>query len=518
MLSRLSSFFKNKQEQEAKHSFPIMRIKYFPANLDIRLLKKNGRLYDDKAIGVIKQIFQTEAHGGYNLCYLNKKANELDEAKGMEFKYPIVVVQGDKKKEYCAIYQKAGEGGFGSFKILQNLDTGEFVRLKGNKVFTDEAEAEFQTKTAKNYILAEHAFFQASIEMDPKNKTPLLPKFYKDKERKIAKPEKLQMLMKIEPGITPSMFAQDPYYLFREKIHPVRLLDIAIAAGVKQANVHAAGYIYRDANFANLLVDFSGDSAAWIDFGTAKKPESGSKSVIEDMIVGSTDILAPEIFNAALQFLKEKTPERYDYNEKTDIYALATTLKLLLGFEFSQFRSPGKWEVCQFPTRLSSHAELEAILKQMSEENPNERITDEEMLTKLFEYRNKIATEHPLKIAFVDIVEFHKISNERSLLFPYLEKLNNYDEIIFTGDLDKWETLDGVNFRLQNYFQTFNRKFIVKRDCLKTVDPEVIKAYCQYLEERDGIPIQATQLSYSASTGIVETKMNSRLGEISCRV
>jgi hypothetical protein len=154
----------------------------------------------------------------------------------------------------------------------------------------------------------------------------------------------------------------------------------------------------------------------------------------------------------------------------------------------------------------------------MSQENPDERLTDEEMLTKLFEYRNKIAKEYPLNIAFIDIVEFHKNSHERNLIGPFLEKLKNYDEIIFTGDVDKWQTVDNINIRLQDYFQMFNRRFIVKRNCLKSMDPEVLKAYCQHLEKRDGIPIQAIQLSYSESTGIVETKINSRLDGISFQV
>lgn len=506
----------------------ITKIPHLPAQVDLKIIKINGKLYDDNHIAYLKALLRTKKDGGYQRKYLTAKILErkyrhFGRDKKMEFDHAVLRVtvkeKGKSKVRYVAICDaKVVEGKFGNFKVGQDLETGEFVGIKRNLIVRLEGKNNFHTI---EILRTEHKV----IGELQKNKTtlataPPIPKIYKifniEDE---AKPDKIQILMDYIPGMTGGKFLQSSK--LHSRIHPVRLLDLAIIGAMNLVNLHKAGFLHRDIKFDNLIMGITQKLFEWIDHGFAVRMDPGKREYRTYDLVGSLQMLAPEVIAA-------KCKSRFNelvYTEKCDIYSLGMTLRIMLGFPFYQVKVDPELDFSDFKgclnieekplqyyrTTLSDEKEIDELLNRMIDMDPKERPNDVEMLESLQRCREQLAkTAPPLKIAFVNIAEFHKYfgdEDSESERKEYVDSLKDFNEIVFVGDIKEWKEKDKIYSGLQVYKQYFeNNGLIVNENCIENPEPAVLQNYCLQIQRQERLPVQGTYFSPTIGLYEIEVK------------
>ena len=482
-------------------------------DFDYKKLNDNGKVYSDDVINAIKNLLNKQKEGGYPMRYLLKELGK--EYKGIDYAVIRVTVKEQKKSQvkYFAVCMEVAQGKTGVFKIIQDLDTGKFHGLKSNLVIKESKESG-PNSFAKDTTKAEYAIYKA-ISKALNNNNPLIqaamtPKHYKDKERKTKKPEKVQMIMDLVNGVEAFSFVSNeekakPYHSIHKKMHPARLLDLAIIGVTDLISLHDAGFLHGDIRDTNWMIDIAKNLAKLIDFGFSKKMGK-SKEIRSDMFLGTAEFLAPELIE---EFLDRDT---LVYNQKTDIYALGITLQLVLGFPYlevernKEHKINWEWgkfrylnEPKQYHTQLSEQKELAAILDKMTSRVAKNRLDAKTTLKELNTFKQKFLNiTPPLEIGTVNIVEFNSYSeSEKKAL---LEQLKDCHEIVFVGNIESWRQKNGIYLPLQDHAKYFSENgFIVREGCIQNPTSKVLQRYFQDLVDKDSIPIHATHFNYTDS-------------------
>lgn len=352
--------------------FPLDEIPFIPAKIDIAdVINTGGRLIPHEDIAGIKaeiKFNQDNADGKYS-------------KKTLGTKFSIEKI-GD---QYYAIYKgvkhgkHVGTGGFGTVKIVQNIDDGTWAVIKTilrDKDSTEQSHEKSINKETKQ--LKHHHHFIGRV---------------KTRISKSKQAVQDAIIMQLAPGIPVDKIIKDK----TRSMPPVKWLDMAIAITRAVSDLHDKGTLHRDLKPANMLFDPAAGVVTIVDFGLGQFLDEENPEYLGGRGGGTARYLAPEIREPAKKPVPyhAKSSAGYAeittvaYNEATEIYALGVTLIELFGFTKKDGVIGLELETLKRITNPSHREELRSLLTSMIDPDPGKRPDMShilEVLTRLREY------------------------------------------------------------------------------------------------------------------------------------
>ena len=274
-----------------------------------------GRILSHEQIEIAKNHFK-ENHDSVKMS--RKEANGV----------PFSVLK-TKKGALFAMYrgkeEALGEGKFGKVKLAQNIETGEWVSLKIQKVLTyseTEKEQQIQRIESEYDFQRDVGQFKGSQVRDlnaerfePFTKAYSVMKLIPAQELHKREDEidtKLKDLFDVRYKDTPEQWKKDmvDFMSFLTSVSHTTVKDLS--------GLHEKNIIHRDLHTGNILVTNKGE-ATIIDFGLALRLDPATKTT-HARIGGRRDTISPEAFES------KKQNKDHLYSPKDDMWSLGICL------------------------------------------------------------------------------------------------------------------------------------------------------------------------------------------------
>lgn len=255
------------------------------------VLELNGKLLDDDEIIKAKALFEREE---------NKNKNRINMISSRSKNYALLKIEDPYTKESrtCVIYKenKLGEGAFGKVKLMQDINSGEWLAVK---IMDISEEHRKQSANLEIQNLQHLKQGQGYIIRQELNKEGV------HKHQAI-------IAMKLAPG---TVMAESSKKL-------PELTWIKRAANMLAAidHVHQNGLIHRDIKLYNLMCNSAND-VSLVDLGTAIKGPTAIAPA-----AGTPGYMAPEVVTAC------DLNRNVLFSDKTDAYSAAVALGEYLRF------------------------------------------------------------------------------------------------------------------------------------------------------------------------------------------
>lgn len=269
-----------------------------------------------------------------------------------------------------------GQGGFGKVKLVQNLDTGDWMAIKVIKI--EKSLSENDKAAAKNSIEWE-AYFLEKLKQGSRR---VFSKKGAPSEALSNTPDKTYMMVKLKRGKNLYRTLGKSYFSYAERI------DIAIKLLTELQKIHDEGILHRDIKLENIMYDPATKSASIIDFGLASTVNSPYHS-----LCGTALYIAPEIWRA--QFPNREVNQKAAvvdptnvYSAASDLFAMGRVFQDLFGItdnspmfiDFDQTEMSNTFgfhdknlDVNDFPKQ--TYKEIRNLVKKMLLNNPSQRPT-----------------------------------------------------------------------------------------------------------------------------------------------
>jgi serine/threonine protein kinase len=429
----------NKIQLDNKEETYIVSILNIPDKVDltdIRDQKTGGLLNKDQALE-IKNFFENKPPGRYSKKEIGKKLKN--------FPYGMIKQVGeDGKMHLYAIYKgkkhglHLGEGGFGKTKLVQDIETGEWIVLKVTKSFQN-IDKQIDEKTVRSMVSSEHKI----LSHFNRSKGNIISHLSKDKI------QKYNITMKYVNGV--ELYQ---YLLNKPNLSMIEVLDIAngMVDSVREIN---RDHLHRDINPRNFMYNSLTREIVAIDLGfTVRKNEDGTFA--DTKIIETNEYLAPEI----------KSKKSLTYSEKTEVYALGVSLSKIFGIT----------STIDFKTKspCSDDREIINLIKSMTNLDPDKRPSLEQAKKLLDEKRSQLV---PLKLRTVGIVNIEDLISGKKKI-SYYQALQEVNEVVFISDK---EVSPFVAMKIKRELE--KKGIIVRHEIIVTHDVEKIPMIVEKLHE-----------------------------------
>ena len=287
--------------------------------------KERLHLLTSAEINLVKQAFEDARKQGMPLIKIKRakgpKGEERKDITELErrLNLPYSVIL-DSSGEYYALYRGKtkllGEGGFGRVKLAQNLDTGEWVALKIQRI----ANKDFGVTEGLRVINESDYLKEAGLGKGVALRD--LVTHSKRYDVEVLLNGNSLVYYKYPTDANGVYHAEDLITEMDEK------LMIALAALKQVKQLHDKNILHRDIKPLNFMYDKKTGEVTLIDFGIAVRLPK-KEEVFLDKGIGTRAYLAPEIFAAAY---KASAPNARvcPFSRATDVYALGLTLQSIL--------------------------------------------------------------------------------------------------------------------------------------------------------------------------------------------
>src|SRR3990167_3105407 len=377
-------------------------IPYLHPKVDLSDLHENGKLLSDQEIEIVRRMIPRY----YDGRFLKKILHMNPGLKGVQFSIQkqedeLYAIYRGKKKD-----KQLGAGSFGSAKLAQNLNTGQWVVVK---IIKADKQPSNQDKDIE-------------IETSALQKVNLFKKNYKRTNKNSQ--EQFEIIMELGIGNNLEKLSQSP-----TKLPTQRWIGICIATLRSIKKLHEQGILNCDIKPANLTYDYASQRVTHVDFGLASLLEPGSKRAL-DSRKGTYYYLDPEIVGAP-------SGTKVHYNEKTEIYALGMTIAEILGLTemcYDKKTDRAFMKVVEDASRaplckiinLQIRKHILDYLKKMTDPHSKERPTIQDAIT-FFNTVKQLcfkATILPYQVCYLDINQYKNQNGLDKKLIQVLKDAN----------------------------------------------------------------------------------------------
>lgn len=387
------------------------RVPFVHPKVDLEDIHPNGRLLSDDEITRVRDRVRSQLGSDEEPARYSKNS--------LGTKYPIIVANG---KMY-AVYKgdkhgKAlGSGAFGTAKLIQDLETGQWAVLK---VIKHDSKKSFKSELDSAYIEREN-LERANINRANTNRGADITHYVRtNKSREFQ----IEIIMPLASGSTVKDIARE------RKMPAINWLKMSEAMLVGVQQLHQAGIYHRDIKPANMLYDPVTNTATPIDMGLAV-PISNSTGIGP---AGSPRYMAPEIRSIRDYNKKNKdNPKRCDFTEATEVFALGVSLAETLGIKvfenvgedligFDLLNSIGLEESKLFKSKIDDpiiRKEIMKLLRAMTSDKISDRPTLADAIESMHDIQQKYQNSHLHvmsqinKLAYVDVGELADLINSQ---------------------------------------------------------------------------------------------------------
>lgn len=409
---------------------PVVKTYYRPPQVVQEALSDNGKILTDEQIQTAKRLLDdAESDHPRKIDKIAEQLSKQVSSKESVLPYSVKKING----RYYAVYRlrasaedaldlrlkKSGvaAGGEGTFKLMQDLDSGEWVGLKVSRASEDERMQE--AKTERQNLKA----FGMSLGHTKRNKqrdnSPSVFQYY-------------YSVMTLAKGIPLSTFLEkDPTLTHQQWL----LIAYRILATYKQ-NFADRGWAHLDIKPHNIMIDPVTLEITFVDLGFAKKINEEL-----DGALGTPGYIAPEILNLRNQ------PQPILVNTACDVCSLGQTLRVLFGSKKPEIAARGqdflpdnKAANWRSRTIKNQRKEIKQCLESMVEGFPEERKSlgsamkffesklieslTAEFLEKTIKRISYPTTETTLRDVYLK-VQSDKIKNFANTISAWLKKQSN---------------------------------------------------------------------------------------------
>ena len=417
-----------------------------PKGVAVAALAPNLKLFSAEQINDIKTRFI--ANGRYR-TYQDEKGVE------QKLKYPVFVFDGRYFAAYPGKLMLMGDSSFGKVKVVQDLDSGEWMPEKVFSVQEDK-EAYLLPEMIENERDMLVAMKQAvmTTQQKPVN-------FFRHFNAQLEEPgERKVKDENIVFGGHSQIFKNDlmdhknspeevgKYYLFMKQATGMNLqewlilkpslpvivrLDMAISTVQAVMAVHAQHILHRDLKPSNLVFDMFkaiDEAVAVVDYGLSEQVESLNAELPAGD--GTLGFQAPEVM---------RTPQQKQgvYSLKSDVYALGVTLDQL-------------WAACGSEgLNKKMGALFNKMTSSVAADRPDLHAVHQALCDMKASLHDK---DREVKICLLDVDEFCDVcENDAEYLRNFLRTLADYDQIrLFdSSDATDDQTLLAIKQKLESH-------------------------------------------------------------------
>jgi serine/threonine protein kinase len=319
---------------------------------------------------------------------------------GLETNFGVIISGG-----HCyAVYKgkkeekELGSGGYGTVKLVQDLDTGEWQTIKIMKIKGKEFSRNTASRNTAEVQEDLKKLIEKLIDMGTKEKSnlekvdQLVTAYLRDKKDKANnETTQVEIIMTLASGVPLDRLIRN------KQMTPVDLLDGGIEVFNAFQHLHQVHrLLHKDIKPQNILYDVVTRKATPIDFGFAADfPAVGYELLDEPK--GSLGFIAPEIMSVAYQnyVSTEAVLHQCAYNEKTEVYALGVTLAEMVGLTVdTSYGYPvvlgGRENFKRNIGDPQARKQIEELIMSMLEESPETRMS----LNKAIESLNKVRKDY----------------------------------------------------------------------------------------------------------------------------
>lgn len=263
-----------------------------------------------------------------------------------------------KQVRQYTVLKKLGNGTFGHVYQGRNAN-GEHVAIKFLHTKRYGTKWKSQTVLTKEY----------STMMEFDNQHILKPKFVD---------------FKGEPALVMPMYSSDIVGYMRTHetgMSEKDAIDIGIMVAKAVKCIHDKGYVHRDIKMSNILFCGEFESVVICDFGCTDKEDDISPY----SLVGTDRYIAPEIL---INAVRSKMCPPIPVGKPSDIFSLGVTLFFMVTGEAptEAHKMPNRTDIEFAISDLNCSSQLKDLLRGMLEIDPKNRLTIEQVISKLEEF------------------------------------------------------------------------------------------------------------------------------------
>lgn len=477
-----------KQELKAdeKVNLETSEIPYVHKKVNLADLEPNGKLLDDKTMkGMVDRCKEQKVKDGIidlSLVFPPDGKNDKDIQ---------VIKDGDR---YFAIYgatsddKALGKGAFGEVRLMQDLQTGEWMALKKQKHLGAGHDSLVQKENQALEKVGELKY-----------------------TARIQEPDGIYLLtgMKLAKGVELYEGVIKP----KRKFPTVRWFDMSLSMLLHLDVIHLALLLHRDIKPENMLFDTASHEVRIVDLGLSGVMDE--KKTLQDGYMGTAEFIAPEILAAA-----KRDKNSCVYNESTEVYAMGGTLIEMFGLGERVYNYTDKswsWELYREGDSRLSHCNIsdpeirkltKGFIKDMISVNPATRPTVRKAMEFFSEVRELQLKASDLvnRVVYLDISEQSELIKKLGSFGDELEKqeervkrleglanhyqqiIQNQDNYISKGEIrlvrDAIKEMPGIDIRLD--------KERIKLDLLKKKINDESKNMLTNLQKADEVWLLAS--------------------------
>jgi len=386
----------------------------------------------------------------------NKPLKEgRNKKSSLDTDYDISLINGERHAIYKGAKHKKslGKGSFGKVKLVQNLNTREWIVVK--IIAFDESEHDnsvvYYNKEVQ--LLKEVGQYVASeIRTLPGQKY------------------KAEIYMKLAKGIS-----LDQLIKKNKILTVIEYIEIMISILTLNDNLLSMDILHLDLKGHNIILDIGRFETKLIDFGLATHTDKNSKEKLAKAGIGTKVYTAPEVSEG-------KVPRNVIYNQKSELYSQAITFTRLL--DYSDMDDEGdiyfghliNHHEPAFRKRVpnkDTRKKLQTLINAMGEANPDDRPSIKECMDTFSNIREELSAEE--KIILVGCIDITDLQLNKELA-KQLDTLKHMDRACIIEKHDtKLPKIDYVKYKhtLENHGLIVLDEVVRYQDTIKDMQAQV---------------------------------------------
>jgi serine/threonine protein kinase len=397
-----------------------IQLPYLSSRITFKDLHSNHKLLTDAEIAAVKNRLQNEPDGRYRKDFFNR-------SEVPNHHYGIIKCENN----YYAVYKgtrhhqdiTTSVSGNIKVKLAQNLDTGEWVRLK------------IYTAPKMDQIFREYRYLKKIGHAIG----PIQTRQTREREikinDKIVKRKLLTnfMLIKLIPGTDLNEYVQREHLY----ISTTRCLQIAIGILQQIKSIHDQNRLLCNIAISNFIYDDSRNIVTISDYQTIIAMNEQRQA--SQGICGADLYVAPEHLS---QYESKDSSAEYIYDERSESYSAGIALKILMKIpvkEISHLNNPTNkpyYEIGTDKVFYREHGAIVKFLDTMTCKNPEHRCTIDEALEFFTEYSQKLEPVSYSKVCIIDVSDFEQLvlsckKNKDGFLSIFDRLMREMDEVCF---------------------------------------------------------------------------------------
>ena len=412
--------------------------------ISVAHIQANGKLFSDEQIIAIKNLLKDKKDGRYRKALLGSFSSKFGVIKLNNNYY--AVYYGEKHGRHVS------KSGHVKVKLVQELESGKWYLLKSREY---NVRAEINLEKDK---LGEISYDKEALEEHYKRMVRYHENlaitnqareyvFYRFSKRNTVK---FYLLMDLIPGEDLNEFIKR-----RPKLADIRWLEIVLEMLYSTQELHKKNYLHGDIKPDNMIYHPAFDNLTIIDVDSLVEMNADRQG-IHNRLLGSDLHLAPEFYRMYEENNRNDTGQ-YIYDEKTEAFALGSSIKVLLKIPIITLAGPGNTlhesidKTYQIGSEkiFSFNNKIIKFLDGMMNTNANERYSINDAIEFFEDIYHEMLPKAEIKVGLFYYDEFKKFYEENTE-FENQAKINilkQLDEVCLLSKTAEIDTNEMISYQ-----------------------------------------------------------------------